>query len=92
MGVQVVNTQLLRDHATPQKDSVIRLHMDLPVGEEQFIEMNELLNANEWEKFEARLVEKHPQHRDILEIWLSKSRDRSMEREKTDTALKVVNG
>ena len=46
MGRYVRNLEMVCDHATPEKYSAVRLHLDLPIDHDQFSKIQGLLEKD----------------------------------------------
>ncbi len=76
MGQYRYNAEVFCDHATPDKESAFRMHMDLPFPKEDFERLHEMLNQNQWEEFSNYFSQRYPEHKDIIKIWCAGSAER----------------
>ena len=78
MGVSVQNLELVVDHATPDRDAAIRLHMDLPLLDVRETDaVRRMLESGAWDQLHACLVARYPQHEQVLGSWLDACRVRA---------------
>ncbi|WP_248733218.1 hypothetical protein [Pseudomonas sp. MWU13-2517] len=90
MGVDVPNLELVCDHATPDKYSAVRLHMDLSFPHHELPQVNNWLERHAWNDLELFLTERYPQHREAISLWLECSQARA-EANDPVTTLRAVN-
>lgn len=60
MGVDVPNLESVCDHATPDKYSAVRLHMDLSFPHYELSQVNHWLEQHAWKDLELFLIERYP--------------------------------
>lgn len=89
MGVDVPNLESVCDHATPDKYSAVRLHMDLSFPHRELSQVNHWLEQRAWKELELFLIERYPQHREVIALWLEGSQARA-EANEPFTALRAV--
>lgn len=77
MGVSVQNLELVVDHATPNRDAAVRLHMDLPLDLREADAVRRMLETDAWDQLHACLVARYPQHAQVLGPWLDACRRRA---------------
>ena len=90
MGVDVPNLESVCDHATPDKYSAVRLHMDLSFPHRELSQVNNLLEQRAWKDLELFLIERYPQHKQVITLWLEGSQARAQASEPAPT-LRAVN-
>ncbi|OWP72571.1 hypothetical protein [Pseudomonas sp. K2I15] len=90
MGVDVPNLESVGDHATPEKYSAVRLHMDLSFPHHYLSQVNAWLEKRAWKPLELFLVERYPQHKEVIALWLKGSQARAEANEPVAT-LRAVN-
>lgn len=73
MGNHVLNAEVLCDHATPEKTSAFRMHMDLTFPVEDLDKLHALLDDDRWEEFSAYFSALYPQHSQLIEAWCAGS-------------------
>lgn len=79
MGRYVRNLEMICDHATPEKYSAVRLHLDLPIDRGQFSEIHGLLGDNKWTEVSALLSRQYPQYESMLTDWLDACKARAQD-------------
>ena len=77
MGVKVWNMELVCDHATPERASMVRLHLDLPVSASELAGLHQELLQGHWSALRQLLLQRYPQHREAIEALIAQSRQRS---------------
>ncbi len=77
MGIGACNLEIVRDHATVDRYSAIRLHIDLPIEASQFARLHELLDGRNWLEVESILVRQYPQYALLLKHWIDACRLRA---------------
>lgn len=82
MGQHVLNFSINTDYATPEKDTVVELHMALSIPFGDLQKLQNWLQCNDWTSARQYLTSKYPEHRKCLEDWMAGSEARSLEREK----------
>ena len=70
MGRYVRNLEMVCDHATPEKYSAVRLHLDLPIDRDQFSKIQDLLEKDKWSEVSSLLAREYPQYESMLADWL----------------------
>ncbi|TLG92047.1 hypothetical protein FEM54_10375 [Pseudomonas edaphica] len=90
MGVDVPNLESACDHATPDKYSAVRLHMDLSFPHRELSQVNNWLEQRAWKDLELFLIERYPQHKQVITLWLEGSQARAQASEPAPT-LRAVN-
>ena len=76
MGVAIVNLEIIRDHATRERDSAVRLHMDLPVDYKDVPEIEGMLESGRRADVRKLLSARYPQYAELLMTWLRMCADR----------------
>ncbi|WP_208509172.1 hypothetical protein [Variovorax paradoxus] len=92
MGVATYNVEAVCDHATPEKFSSIRLHMDLPFSHEDFQRISNLLSLQDWQGAEQLACAKYPHLKETISSWMRDSENRALGRSQDEKILRVVNG
>ncbi|OIQ69889.1 hypothetical protein GALL_485040 [mine drainage metagenome] len=77
MGIAVCNLEVVRDHASVDRYSAIRLHIDLPIEPSQFLKFHELLDGRNWLEVENILARQYPQYALMLKSWIEACRLRA---------------
>ncbi|SCU84150.1 conserved hypothetical protein [Cupriavidus necator] len=77
MGRYQLNVEVFCDHATPEKASAFRMHMDLPFPKEDFEKLHAMLNRDQWKEFSDYFSQRYPEHKGLIEIWCAGSAERS---------------
>ena len=77
MGIAVCNLEVVCDHATVDRYSAIRLHIDLPIEPSQFLKFHELLDGRNWLEVENILARQYPQYALMLKGWIDACRLRA---------------
>lgn len=90
MGVDVPNLESVCDHATPDKYSAVRLHMDLSFPHRELSQVNNWLEQRAWKDLALFLIERYPQHKQVITLWLEGSQARAQASEPAPT-LRAVN-
>ena len=90
MGVDFPNLESVCDHASTVKYSAVRLHMDLSFPHHELSQVNHWLEQHAWKDLELFLIERYPQHREVIELWLEGSQARA-EANEPIPALRAVN-
>jgi hypothetical protein len=88
MGVFVMNLELVCDHATPEKYSAVRFHIDLPVDYEEIPSIHQHLASENWSQVRTLLAERYPQHAALIDRWIEGCQERAHPRRH----LAVANG
>lgn len=88
MGQSRPNCELIEDHATPNTDSCIRLHMDLPISYEDAAAYRPKFESGEWSEVAEDLAEQNPQYSEVIKAFISAAGERKAS--ETGPALKVV--
>ena len=92
MGRASWNVEAVCDHATPAKDSALRLHMDLSISHEEFQIIHEKLNNNDWAAVEIFMLKKYPELQDTIVSWLKNGEARALGALRHENSLRIVNG
>ncbi len=82
MGRYVRNLEMVCDHATPEKYSAVRFHLDLPIDRDQFSEIHGLLEDNKWAEVSSLLAKKYPHYESMLTDWLDACKARAQDQER----------
>lgn len=73
MGSHRLNAEVLCDHATPEKTSAFRMHMDLTFPTQDFGKLNAMLHEDRWQEFADYFCDLYPEHRQMIEAWCAGS-------------------
>ncbi|MDM0080398.1 hypothetical protein QTI17_07320 [Variovorax sp. J31P179] len=92
MGRASYNVEAVCDHATPEKDSALRLHMDLPISHEEFQVIQEKLDVNDWAAVKVLMLKKYPELQDAIGSWLKNGEARALGALHHENRLRIVNG
>ncbi|MHA6896004.1 hypothetical protein ACQUJT_18230 [Ralstonia pseudosolanacearum] len=87
MGQFQYNLSTNTDYATPEKDTVIELHMALPIPYDDLLKVQNWFDQNDWTAVRQYLTAKYPEHRQCLENWMAGSEARSRGKAKQKLAI-----
>ncbi|WP_374834667.1 hypothetical protein [Paenochrobactrum pullorum] len=87
MGSRVLNFNVICDFATPEKNSSVELHMELPVPYSDVKILQTWFDKGEWATAENYLIQKYPEHRNLLKEWMIGCKRRS---ENDSTSIKLA--
>lgn len=88
MGQNTPNCELIEDHATPNTDSCIRLHMDLSISYADAAAYRPKFESGDWSSVAEDLAEQNPQYSEIIKAFISAASERKAN--EAGPTLKVV--
>lgn len=88
MGQSRPNCELIEDHATPNNDSYIRLHMDLPISYEDAAVYRPKFENGEWSEVAEDLAARNPLYSEIVKAFITAAGERKAN--EAGPVLKVV--